>query len=247
MKKIPAQPAYEKKEKKPLSTLSKVMLILIGILSLVMITITFIDMAGYHLIVPEINPIGCIAMILLLLIWGAILLYQRIRSSWVKKVAIAAFALLIMMLSTFALTLTTQYTAILLPHKFGTIVSPAGQKVVIMNTMDTGIGSDEEFAAMQARMDARMEALNAAAPEDTAETTEVTEGYPYSAYGYVYSAFPSQLGIFYRTDVDVEGLIYRGSESQAKLLYEWLDDTTVRFYLENPEPGDSGEVTLRLK
>ena len=50
--------------------------------------------------------------------------------------------------------------------------------------------------------------------------------------------------MFYQKNADSQGVIYRGCESQAKLLYEWADDGSVRFYLENPEVGDEGEILL---
>ena len=43
-----------------------------------------------------------------------------------------------------------------------------------------------------------------------------------------------------------EGLIYRGAESKSTIRYEWLDDSTLNLYLENPEPGDSGTCKLSL-
>ena len=83
-----------------------------------------------------------------------------------------------------------------------------------------------------------------ASPEAT-EEEELSSENMIGMYGYVYTAYPSVMGIFYRPDADTEGAIYRGYSSESRILYEWTDDgDTIRIYLEDAEPGDSGEIIV---
>lgn len=83
-----------------------------------------------------------------------------------------------------------------------------------------------------------------ASPEAT-EEEELSSENMIGVYGYVYTAYPSVMGIFYRPDADTEGAIYRGYSSESRILYEWTDDgDTIRIYLEDAEPGDSGEIIV---
>ncbi|MGN0803217.1 MAG: hypothetical protein ACI4MF_11540 [Candidatus Faecivicinus sp.] len=257
-----------KKARRPLSTFSKVMMIAIGATSMLLIATTLLEQNGIRLLaMPELNFLGCVVIIVELLIWGAVSISRRIRGKNGKLVFNLIAVLVIMMVGMFLSTYIMQFGQLTLPHAYGTIQSPAGRKVVIVNSVDTGMNGDGDFAAMLARMDERVAYIEASATpapaegevsdaeataEPAAEATAepdandaaVLDSYPYGAYGYVYCAYPRVMGIFYNMNVSVEGLIYRGCESQARLCYEWLDDTTVRFYLEDAEPGDSGEILL---
>lgn len=83
-----------------------------------------------------------------------------------------------------------------------------------------------------------------ASPEAT-EEEELSSENMIGMYGYVYTAYTSVMGIFYRPDADTEGAIYRGYSSESRILYEWTDDgDTIRIYLEDAEPGDSGEIIV---
>lgn len=83
-----------------------------------------------------------------------------------------------------------------------------------------------------------------ASPEAT-EEEELSSENMIGMYGYVYTAYPSVMGIFYRPDADTEGEIYRGYLSESRILYEWTDEgDTIRIYLEDAEPGDSGEIIV---
>lgn len=250
-----------KKARRPLSTFSKVMMIAIGATSMLLIATTLLEQNGIRLLsLPELNFLGCVVIIVELLIWGAVSISRRISGKNGKMIFNLIAVLVIMMVGMFLSTYIMQFGQLTLPHAYGTIQSPAGRKIVIVNSVDTGMNGDGDFAAMLARMDERVAYIEAnaspapadgelsaeaeATAEPTADDGAVLDSYPYGAYGYVYCAYPRVLGIFYNMNVSVEGLIYRGCESQARLCYEWLDDTTVRFYLEDAEPGDSGEILL---
>lgn len=261
-KKIPAPVPAQQEEtpKSQFSTFSKVMIALIMIDIAIVMLFTILDGAGLHLLIPEIISVGSALVMVLLMVWACVSVYNRIRSERGQRIARIIGLPVGMGVAAFLLVAAAQLTMYAMPHAYGTIESPAGQKVVILRINDVGAGTEEGYAATIARMNARVAHMNSqsadaeVAPEaDTAANPEVAydaavalDSYPVEAYGYVYIALPRKMGIFYTSKVEVEGEIYRGAESKSGLFFEWLDDNTVRFYLENAEPGDEGEMILRL-
>ena len=65
-KKIPAAPvpAPAPKGFQKLSAFSKGMLIALSAIALLLVLVTFMDMSGFHLIWPEIIPLGCLLVLL---------------------------------------------------------------------------------------------------------------------------------------------------------------------------------------
>lgn len=246
------------------------MMLVISVVTLLLVILTVLDMAGYHLLMPELIPMGCVAEVLLLLSWLAMAIYRRRRTEHAKRISMLVSALIIMVVGLFLSTYILQYAQLLLPSKYGVVSSPSGRKVVILSMIDNGFGSNEETLAMLSRMDERQAQITAAATgSEPAPLPEVPsavavdengaivydengllsyslDAYDYGAYGYIYAAYPVKFGVFYSSDALSEGLIYRGVESESKLLYEWLDDSTLSLYLENPAPGDSGACRLHL-
>lgn len=293
MKKIPVAPAAEKKKQAP-STFSKAMMAICGVLALILVLFTLIDLSGYHLIAAELVPIGCIFEAALLLIWLCGVIARRRKTEHGQRIFTLASSLVILLLGMLACTYIMQYVQIVMPHKYAVVESPEGQKVVILQAVDTGFAGNEATLEMLARMDERQayidekKAAEAAEVGETAsETGETAEtaqtpaaeaapraegvpssvavdengeiaydedgfisysmdAYDYEAYGYVFGAYPVRMGIFYDTNVECEGLIYRGSESASKIMHEWLSDGTLSIYLDSPEPGDSGKLSLHL-
>lgn len=255
-----------KLQKRSLSTFSKVMMIVLGVTALVLVVTTLLEQCGYHLLrLPEFNLLGCVAMIVEALIWGAGSIRSRLRGKNSTLIFTMVAVLVIMLVGMFLSTYIMQFGQLTLPHAYGSIKSPTGRTIEIVSAVDTGLASEEDFLEMLARMDERRAYIEASAtpapegsdgtaaqpttaPEESAAPVSAADvsldDYPYGAYGYMFCAYPRKLGLFYDSNVSVEGLIYRGAESQSRLCYEWIDDTTVRFYLEDPEPGDSGEVLL---
>lgn len=264
-----------KNSKREISGFSKFIVIVEAVLAVVLTVISVLDRCGLRLIAAELPMFGCILMVVLLLLWGAVLLFRKITSRTVRMVV----SLLVCVIGvTVGMTLITQFLQLMqltLPYEFATVESPEGKKVVVLMTVDTGAQGEEEFAAMLERMNVRREAILAAAtpaPEveaeavepETAEaetkaapeaTEEVTEEaavapdgqeYPSGAFGWVYTAYPKAAGLFYRPNADVTGEIYRGTESAAELRFEWTGENSVRLYLENAEPGDSGEIVVNF-
>lgn len=259
------------KKKLPMSVATKIVLAVIFTLSLLLVLVTVLDMGGLHLLTPELIPMGCVVEVLLLLTLPAIYIYRRRPDEHKKRISMLVSALVIMIVGLFLSSYVLQYAQVLLPAKYGVIKSPAGEKVAILSLIDNGFGGNEDTLAMLRRMDERQLARKAAAegveydpsqlPEVPAavlrdENGEIIyvdgivsynlDAYDYEAYGYIYAAYPIKLGLFYTSNVLSEGMIYRGVESEAKLLYDWTDDVTLNLYLENPQPGDSGSCTLHL-
>ena len=224
---------------KKLSGFNRFMLIYISILCVVLLAISLLQRFGLCLIATEAAMLGCILMVVSLLVWGAVTLCRRVRNKSVRIVAGLAMGLVILLIGSFSMTYVLQFSQLALPHEYATITSPEGKTVVVMAAVDSGVESPEAYAAVLERMDARAVALTG---EHLPEGEDAA--YPRGSFGYVYTAYPKVMGIFYRQTDASSGVIYRGCESQAKLLYEWADDGSVRFYLENPEVGDSGEIRI---
>jgi len=270
MKRIPAAPAAAK-QKKTMSSFSKTMMAITGALALILLLITVIDLSGYHLLAAEVTPIGCIFEMALLLIWLSGVLARRRKTEHGQRIFTLASSLVIMLLGLLACTYILQYTQIVMPHKYAIVESPSGQKVAILQAVDTGFAGNEDSLAMLERMEERQAYIDQqkaaeageSAPEANALPRALTldengeiyydenglldynlEAYDYEAYGYIFGAYPVRMGIFYDTNVECDGLIYRGAESTSKIMHEWLDDGALSIYLDSPLPGDSGKLSL---
>ena len=97
MKKIPVAPAPEKK-KQPISTFSKTMMIITGVLAIILLVFTVFDMSGYHLLSAEMMPVGCIFEVALLLIWLCGIVARRRKTEHGQRIFTLASSLVIMML-----------------------------------------------------------------------------------------------------------------------------------------------------
>lgn len=213
------------------------MLTAMSVAAVVLIVTTVLDQRGIKLLWPEFNMLGCVFMLVMLLVWGAGCLYKRVKKQGTKTVVALGLGFVIMLVGLTLSTLVMQFGQMAMAQQFATISSQSGKKVALMRAVDMGVGTEEDFNDMQARMDVRKAAIEA-------ETGETEEDYPRGAFGYVYAAYPKILGIFYNANADCEGMIYRGCESESKILYEWTDENTLHIYLGNYEPGDEGEIVL---
>ena len=232
-------------EKKPrqMSTLTKVMLSILSAMLVAMAVISVLERIGYYLIRTEISLLGLLMIPFFLLCWGCIALFRKFKNKWARIIGGFAMMFVLVLIVEFGLTYAAQFAQLTLASKYGFVTNEAGRKVVIMQMIDSGFGEGEEaMMAANDRMNERLEYLKA----NDLITEELEEGeYPMASFGYSYRAYPVKAGIFFHKKADVEGTVYRGYESEAKLLYEWTDDNTLRLYLENPEVGDSGEVVVK--
>ena len=270
MKKISVPAAARKKAPVPLA--AKILVPTISVLAILLTVLTFIDMAGYHLLFPEVVPLGCVLELLLLMGWVATHIWRRRTDERKQRITMLVSVLVILIAGMFLTNYVLQYVQVLMPSKYDVVKSPSGEKVAVLSMIDSGFGSNEETLAMLQRMEERQayhtakaageELTDYVAPEipsavhldengqiiyhDSGILSYSLDNYDFSAYGYIYGAYPIRMGLFYTSNVSSEGLVYRGVESEAKLMSDWLDDSTLSLYLENAEPGDSGTCKLSM-
>ena len=229
-------------QEKSLSLLSKIMMTLISVLTAVMLVVAILDrFAGMCLISSHLMIQGTVVLVVMLIAWPLLVLAGRIRSRGVKVFVYVLLAMVLFMLTTFGMVLMTYFSQMWLPGKYAVFTTNAGEKIVIMRMLDTGIYDEDHGIASEQRMYERREAYLAQPDAEPLEEDEM----PQSAYGYVYYAYPGELGVFYNSKADSQGEIYMGMESEARLLYERLDDGSLRIYIEDAEVGDSGEIILK--
>lgn len=243
----------EKKNKKRfvMTTVDKVLLGAMAVMSVVLIVVSVLQRCGLSLINGTLTLYLPVLGVLVLLGWLAYRLIRKINNR-IVKVAVSVVLALILVLG---LTLVSSYlsfmAALTVPQRFAMLTSPSGKhKVVVMRQVDT----DE--SRLNARRSARLEA-------DPDGDTE----YVLQDYGYIYRAYPTALGLFYRTNADVEGEIYLavdtaaepaaedgaqdGAQKEAQahgtLMVEWLEEESVaHFYVDSPAAGEGGECTARF-
>lgn len=228
-------------QKKPgIATINKVFIVYLAVLMVGLSVINVLDQNGYYLKNRDTGLLGLLLLLFSLLAWGGVNIYRRIRGRSAKMIAGIAMGILMFVLLTMTFTYVGQFARLLYPAPYSVIRSEkSGNVAAVLRGIDSGIESETAFEETQARMDVRYEAI-------TDEPFNEETGYPIEAYGYYIEAYPQKWNFFYEANADVEGRIFIGYASQAQLLYEWQDDATLRLYLENPEPGDSGEIILHF-
>ena len=202
----------------------------LGYFVLLILILTFIGICG-QLGYVFINMNLCFGLFGLLLcsalIAGTVWLVRRFQAKAAKILAGSigvlitfAAAVLLVMISTLMLNFG-------MPAHFTTLVSENGRAAVIVRQIST----DE--ALRDLRQQARVE---------TADAEEID----FSVLGYSYAAYPRVMRWFYNTKQPAEGALEIGCASAAPLKYEWLDPDTLHLFIGDPEPGDAGELTLKL-
>lgn len=229
----------KKEENTVRSAIDRVLPIVTGVLLALLLLVTVLDRCGLKLLSPDVSLQGGLLLLVLLVSWGLWKLTRRIRSVGRRRVATLVLAFVILLAAMMVSVQIGQYSLVILPQYRRTVTSPGGRTAVVLRQVDMGM--DEESAnEAQRRMDERRASrLGGEAGED--------DPYLYGDYGYKFTFYPRFLGIFYRSRADLEGAVYIGADTQAKLVYTWEDDDTLRVTLENPEVGDEGEATLKFK
>lgn len=64
---------------------------------------------------------------------------------------------------------------------------------------------------------------------------------------YSYSAHPRKLRFFYEKEYATSGSVQICRSSDAQLMYNWTDDTTMQLYVDAPGPGDGGTLEYHVK
>ena len=215
-----------------LAGVDRVILIVLAVLLGLMVILGLLTRLGLNLIKGEVYILLPIAFALGLLGWGAYALFRRIRSRGVRTVVGALLVLVMFALLSLGMSYGSFVANLTVPQKYAQLRSPSGKHTVVVLRVLDGDAS---------RASQRQEARIAADPE--ADPAQIAED-----WGFVYAAYPKALGIFYRSDADVEGEVYMGFTSKAELMAEWLEEESVaHFYVKDPGPGDGGEFTLHFK
>lgn len=223
-----------------LSKFSIVMVLWLTVLMLALIAVMGLERAGTVIMYTSAIFMGSALALFSLLVWGAVCWVKRMKEKNRFKGG-AIIAAVLFMIGSMAFSVLLQLGDMML-NPYATISSPEGKQVLVLKMYDLGMGSEEDNAAMVERMDARLAGM----VDENGQPYVVTEetGYPADAYGLIYTAYPKKAGFFFDATADSQGYIYRGMASQAEIKYEWTGEDSVRFYLENAEPGDSGEIIL---
>ena len=206
------------------------MLIVFAVLIVVLAFIGIMNWRGYVMINMSTQYLLFGILVVGAMIAGVAALAKRIGIRVLKGIVMvlggiiaAAAAVVLLALSTFILNVNTP-----VPHT--TLTSPAGKNVAVMREW----GGDPDL------MDLR-------AAERWANDPEAVEGeFEKEDLGYSYFAAPKVMGMFYNKNAKTEGILEIGVMSQAQLMYKW-EGETLTLYIENPEPGDAGELTLNVE
>lgn len=237
----------EKKRRFRLGMPDKVILGALGVLVAVVIIVNVLSRFGLALINGAVMMYIPLITLAVLVGWGGYALIRRIRKPVVKTVVASVAALLMLLAMVLVISYVSYIAYYTVPQKYATVRSPSGaRKLVVMRGFDIDSGRSDQRKA--ARLEADPEGSQDLAPEDIIM---------------LYKAYPEVLGLFYRSDADVEGevcLAYADSTatsgeevsaaatvSHGTLMVDWLDDeATARFYAENPGVAEGGECTVRF-
>lgn len=209
-----------------LNTVDKVILIVLIVLMALMATVSIMSRFGLMLINGSLYILGAFAGLVILLGWGGYVLVRVFKKRSTRLVMGTLVSVVIFLLTVIGISFITMFSAISIPSEFDTVVN-GDRKVVILKGYDI----DEERMALR---------FNERAKQNPGvEITESPED-----YGFCYYAFPKAMGIFYRADADVEGEVYIGQNSQARLMIEWTDENTAHLFVDNPGIADGGDWYL---
>lgn len=197
---------------------------------LLMLVLTFVGVMGtlgYEMIDASIKFVLFGLLAGSAMIGGAWWIVNRICTKWLKIAVGASLTALVMALF-LLLYITLSFLLInATPLPYAKLGSPSGKNVVILRKL-----SNDAVLAAERMTAAGKDASNG--PQSEEDT------------GYRYTAYPAVMNFFYNTKADAEGSLEIGVASAAELKYEWSDDHTLHMSITNPQPGDSGEFTLRL-
>ena len=180
--------------------------------------------------------------------WVAYALIRRISRGTVKLIVgcLVGFAMFLVLMLGF--TYVSFLANVTIPRQYTKLKSPSGEHtLVVLRILDP----NEE------RIEQRKAARLAADPDGNQEIIAAD-------WGYIYRAYPQGfLGLFYRSNADVEGEVYltyrdgiahiaeEGETAEPEpigaMMLEWLDDgNTAHFYVDNPGVAEGGECFVRF-
>ena len=230
-----------------MTAVDKVLLGAMAVMSVVLIVVSVLQRCGLSMINGTLMLYLPMIGVLVLVGWLAYRLVRKIKNRTVKVAVTVVLALVLALGMVLVSSYLSFMAALTVPQRFAMLTSPSGKhKVVVMRQVDTD----------ESRLNARRAARLEADPDGDAE-------YVLQDYGYVYRAYPTALGLFYRTNADVEGEVYLAVDAPAEpaeedgvqkeapahgtLMVEWLEEESVaHFYVDSPAVGEGGECTVRF-
>lgn len=210
-----------------LNKVDKIIIVVLAVFMVLMAVLSIMVRFGYMLIDGKMYILGAFAGLAIILGWGGYALVRRFKNRSTRMVVGILLSVVMFILITIFSAFISMFATLTIPTEFDTVVN-GDRKVVILKGYDV----DEERMNLryQERVNANPDVQIELGPED---------------YGFCYYAYPRALGIFYRLDVDVEGSVYTGQNSEATLMIEWPDENTAHLYLDNPGIGEGGDWYLR--
>ncbi|MBQ3574363.1 MAG: hypothetical protein IJA26_01715 [Clostridia bacterium] len=218
-----------KKEKKEF-TLKHFALLFFGVLIILLTFIGIMDRCGYAMIDMKTEYLLFGVLIVAAMVGGLALLAKRIANRAVRIGVGVLGGLITVVVAVILLAFFTYTLNVNTALPYNTLKSSSGKVAVLMRQMS----NNTEL------MDIRAEARWANDPE-------AAEGeYSEEDLGFTYFAVEKVMGLFYDKDLAEGDRVEIGLASAGELMYIWEGDT-LKLYIENPEPGDSGEITLNLE
>ncbi len=209
-------------EKKPFG---KIKLFIIGYFALLILLLTFMgimDWFGYKMLDMTMEFAFFTLLICSALIALAVWILKRVMRSWVKVVIGSVAGLIILALAMGIMSLMSMMLLYNIPMHYTTLAAPNGNEVAVLRLFSRD-----------------MDAANARAQVRRAENPESdAEEYVLDDLAYVYTAYPKVAGFFYDSKLPSQGNVEIGCSSEAQLMYDWVDENTLRMYIENPESYD---------
>lgn len=205
-------------------------IIYFGLLMLALGLIGMLDsLAGWKMIEGSAPYFMLGLLICSALIALTVFLVHRVRVKWGRFAIGIAGGLVVLTAAVVMFMFISVMQFYQIPRMYNILRSGDGRQAVIMQT----------FSDDLERMDLRAETRRA---QDGSDETE----YELSDLGVIKRAYPRKLLLFYDSKRASEGWIETGYASEALLKYEW-NAAGLHMYLENPEPGDEGELTLSME
>ena len=205
----------------------KIILGALATLVVVLIALSIMQRCGLSLINGALMMYLPFVALFLLIGWGVYALVRRLKNRVAKIV--------------WVFTGLASLVFFVVPQRYAVVKSPSGaRELVVLRVFDSD--QDRVSARQAARLAANPDSPEALRPGDLCQ---------------IYSAFPRALGVFYRSNADVEGelrLAYsdpaspeEGALPVGTLKLEWLDDeATAHFFVENPGPEEGGDLYVRF-
>lgn len=214
-------------EKTPASGMKKFFL---GYFILLMLLLTFIGVMGwlgYEMVDASLKYMLFGLLVGSGMIAGALALVRRIGRRWLKCIAGTMFTLVILAVIVLMYLVFSLLLVATTPLHYTTLIAPGSEAVVVMR----------EISKDETRLAQRMEVAQRDASQGPSSEADL---------GYLYSVHPRKLYFFYDRDLSGEGNVEIGAASVARLMYEWSSNSTLHLYVEEPEPGDGGEIFYHI-